>query len=77
MPSKLIMIPSMPLKIWCSLSATTSATGFCYGNLENWGERTQPLTYTYIYGHCLIAWPKVCRSKELGVLSISGLKSLG
>ncbi|KAG2564742.1 hypothetical protein PVAP13_7NG023489 [Panicum virgatum] len=28
-------------------------------------------------GHCLIAWPKVCRTKELGGLGISDLKSLG
>ena len=28
-------------------------------------------------GHCLIAWPKVCRAKELGGLGISDLKSLG
>lgn len=28
-------------------------------------------------GHCLIAWPKVCRSRELGGLGISDLKSLG
>lgn len=28
-------------------------------------------------GHCLIAWPKVCHSKELGGLGISDLKSLG
>ena len=28
-------------------------------------------------GHCLIAWPKVCRSKELGGLGIADLKSLG
>lgn len=28
-------------------------------------------------GHCLIAWRKVCRSKELGGLGISDLKSLG
>ena len=27
-------------------------------------------------GHCLIAWPKVCRAKELGGLGISDLKSL-
>jgi len=27
-------------------------------------------------GHCLIAWPKVCRSKELGGLGISYLKAL-
>jgi hypothetical protein len=27
-------------------------------------------------GHCLIAWPKVCRAKELGKLGISDLKSL-
>jgi hypothetical protein len=27
-------------------------------------------------GHCLIAWPKVCRSRELGGLGISDLKSL-
>jgi hypothetical protein len=27
-------------------------------------------------GHCLIAWPKVCRAKELGELGISDLKSL-
>jgi len=28
-------------------------------------------------GHCLLAWPKVCRSRELGGLGISDLKSLG
>jgi hypothetical protein len=28
-------------------------------------------------GHCLIAWPKVCRSRELGGFGISDLKSLG
>lgn len=28
-------------------------------------------------GHCLIAWPKVCCSRELGGLGISDLKSLG
>lgn len=28
-------------------------------------------------GHCLIAWPKVCRSKELGALGFSDLKALG
>jgi hypothetical protein len=28
-------------------------------------------------GHCLIAWPKVCHSMELGGLRISDLKSLG
>jgi hypothetical protein len=28
-------------------------------------------------GHCLIAWPKVCRSQELGGLGIADLKSLG
>jgi hypothetical protein len=27
-------------------------------------------------GHCLIAWPKVCRSRKLGGLGISYLKSL-
>jgi hypothetical protein len=27
-------------------------------------------------GHCLIAWPQVCRSRELGGLGISDLKSL-
>jgi hypothetical protein len=27
-------------------------------------------------GHCLIAWPKVCRAKELGGLGISDLKPL-
>ncbi|GJN20313.1 hypothetical protein PR202_gb07676 [Eleusine coracana subsp. coracana] len=28
-------------------------------------------------GHCLIAWPKVIRPKELGGLGISDLKNLG
>jgi hypothetical protein len=28
-------------------------------------------------GHCLITWPRVCRSKELGGLGIADLKSLG
>jgi len=28
-------------------------------------------------GHCLIAWPKVCRSRELGGLGIADLESLG
>jgi hypothetical protein len=28
-------------------------------------------------GHCLIAWPKVCRAKELEGLGISDLKCLG
>ena len=28
-------------------------------------------------GHCLIAWPKVCRARELGGLGISDLKLLG
>jgi hypothetical protein len=28
-------------------------------------------------GHCLLAWPKVCRSQELGGLGILDLKSLG
>ncbi|CAO2201417.1 unnamed protein product, partial [Urochloa humidicola] len=28
-------------------------------------------------GHCLIAWPKVCRARELGGLGISDLKMLG
>lgn len=28
-------------------------------------------------GHCLIAWPRVCRSRELGGLGIADLKSLG
>jgi hypothetical protein len=27
-------------------------------------------------GHCLIAWPKVCRSRELGGLGIADLKAL-
>ena len=27
-------------------------------------------------GHCLIAWPKVCRANELGGLGISDMKSL-
>ena len=27
-------------------------------------------------GHCLIAWPKVCRSQELGGLGIADLKAL-
>jgi hypothetical protein len=28
-------------------------------------------------GHCLLAWPKVCRSREIGGLGIFDLKSLG
>ena len=28
-------------------------------------------------GHCLIAWPKVCRPRELGGLGITDLKTLG
>jgi len=28
-------------------------------------------------GHCMVAWPKVCRPRELGGLGISDLKTLG